>query len=175
MATEAVSANNGVLPLGTWSVDPVNSQVDFVVPFLWGLTKVKGSFTLHHGSLISQPGSVTGELVIDASSVHTKNPKRDTHLRSPDFFDVERHPEIVFTTAGIARSDNGLTISGDLRIGETTQRLRLAVEADDDGDRLLLRSTTPVNRELAGLHWNQLGLIRGDAQLHVELQLRREH
>ena len=77
---------------------------------------VHGRFDEFRGTLVSQEHGVGGELSIDAASINTSNRRRDKHLRSAAFFDVERYPEIKFTTAAVTDRRKGLTISGDLRM-----------------------------------------------------------
>ena len=158
---------------GTWHVDPAAGKVGFTVRTMWGLSNVRGSFSRYRGTLTVRPQGAEGELVIEAASLDTKHAKRDEHLRSDDFFAVERHPEIVFTILSVAPRAGDLFVSGVLRIGERNLRLELAVDVVREGDRLRLRTSESVTRERAGLAWNKLGMIRGDAHLEVDLELVR--
>src|SRR6478752_2290741 len=101
MATQTTPTTGELLPEGTWTVDSDVSAVAFAVRGMWGLDKVRGSFGDYRGTLVAHPRGSRGELVISAASLDTANAKRDEHLRSADFFDVERHPEIVFTTSAV--------------------------------------------------------------------------
>ena len=79
---------------------------------MWGLQTVRGVFRAYDGSLQVRGGGAAGELTIETGSLDTGNSRRDRHLRSPDFFDVEGHPQIVFTAKGVTVGDNGLTATG---------------------------------------------------------------
>ncbi|MBO0714955.1 MAG: YceI family protein, partial [Acidimicrobiales bacterium] len=123
---------------GRWELDAERSSVAFRSTSLWGLVPVKGRFTGFRGSgTIGADGVVNGELVIDATSVSTGNPKRDTHLRSDDFFKTSAHPEIVYKASAITPlSAERVRVSGVLTIGGISRPLELDArleEADDAG------------------------------------------
>src|SRR6202008_607153 len=82
---------------GTWAIDPVHSEVSFVVRHMV-VSKVRGRFDRFEGSLnlADNPLDSSVEAVIDAGSVNTGNEQRDGHVRSADFFDVDQHPQITF-------------------------------------------------------------------------------
>jgi len=89
------------LPVGTWQIDPVHSSLEFQVRNM-GLVTVKGFFADFEGTLeVDENGRTQAEGTVEAASVHTRSEKRDEHLRAPDFFDVERHPEIAFRVTGV--------------------------------------------------------------------------
>src|ERR1700682_267805 len=88
--------------IGRWSLDPAGSSVQFYVKHFWGVVTVHGSFeTLEGEGKVDPDGGVSGHLTIDAKSLNTKNRKRDKHLRSADFFDVEHHPTVTITVEGL--------------------------------------------------------------------------
>jgi polyisoprenoid-binding protein YceI len=174
MTTQTAPITDAVVPEGTWHVDPAAGNVGFEVRTMWGLAKVRGTFARYHGTLVAQPQGTGGVLVIEGESLNTDNDKRDGHLRSGDFFDIDHHPEIVFTTNAITARGDDLTISGDLRIGRKSVRLHLPVDVERRNGRLRLQTTTSVTRASAGLHWNKLGMIRGDAKLALDLELTRQ-
>jgi polyisoprenoid-binding protein YceI len=173
MSTEPAHIVDVLVPKGTWNIDPASSQDGFTVRTLWGLSKVRGTFALFHGKLISQPDGLDGELVIDAASLSTKNKQRDTHLRSADFFDVERHPEITFAMRSIQTHRHGVAIGGDLHVGDATVPLELIVTAEQRDGRMHLSTEASVTRESVGMTWNKLGMVRGDAHLSLQLELTR--
>jgi polyisoprenoid-binding protein YceI len=101
----AVAEAMGLLtiPTGTRKADPLNSSVEFSVRSM-GIVNVRGHFNRFEGSLtVDEEGILHAETAIEAASVDTRLAKRDEHLRSPDFFDVESHPPISFRTAGPTR------------------------------------------------------------------------
>jgi polyisoprenoid-binding protein YceI len=153
---------------GVWRIDPQRSEVGFAVKEMWGLRTVRGAFRAYDGSL--KDGA--GELRIEAASLDTGNARRDRQLRSPDFFDVERHPWIVFAATAVTETDGGLTVTGELAIGRERVRLEIPVDIELMADGALrLEGQTTVSRKAAGLAWNKLGMIRGDAALHARLTL----
>ncbi len=162
------------LPDGSWRVDPKRSEIGFAVKAMWGLVTVRGVFGTYEGRLTVRAGSARGELTIDGASLDTRNRRRDRHLRSPDFFDVERHPQISFSAQRLIARDDGLTVIGELTVGSSRTALEIPVDveqiSDDDGTRLLEGETT-IARKAAGLTWNALGTIGDDAVLHARLAL----
>jgi polyisoprenoid-binding protein YceI len=167
-------ANELALPDGVWSVDPHRSEIGFAVKGMWGLQTVRGVFGAYGGGLLVRAGGATGEVTIEAGSLDTGNEKRDRHLRSPDFFDVQRHPRIVVTATAVTARDGGLTVTGELAIGSSRVRLEIPVDVEHLADGVLhLEGTTTVSRRAAGVAWNRLGMIRGDAMLHAQLTLER--
>ena len=175
-ATDTIHAGTTDALLGDEGrrVDAQRSEIGFAVKDMWGLRTVHGVFGAYDGDLTIHGGRATGRLTIDAASVDTKDAKRDRHLRSADFFDVERHPQIVFTVTAVTAREDGLTVTGHLAIGATQTRLEIpaTVGATDDG-AIRLDGTTTISREAAGLSWNKLGMIRGDVTLHARLTLER--
>lgn len=163
------------LPAGTWRPVPGTGHVGFEVRTMWGLARVRGAFERYAGALVVEGDQVKAELTIEADSLDTANPKRNAHLRSADFFDVERHPVITFTSHAIKPGPAGLVIEGELTIGDRRLQHELDVELTRTEDGALHLSTeTMVDRTAAGLDWNRAGMITGDALLRVELELALE-
>jgi polyisoprenoid-binding protein YceI len=175
-ATDTMPAGTIGLPLddGIYQVDSERSAIEFAVKQMWGLATVRGRFRSYAGTLLVRAGDAAGDLRIEAGSLHTGNDRRDQHLRSPDFFDAERHPRIVFATTGVIARDGGLAIAGELAIGAARAPIDIpmTLERVTDG-AVRLQGTAAVSREATGLAWNKLGVIRGDAMLHVRLTLER--
>jgi polyisoprenoid-binding protein YceI len=92
---------------GRWRVDPQASHARFVAGTLAGLVKTTGRFRALSGNLVVDQGHVAGALVIDSSSIDTGNRIRDRHLRSRDFFDVKRHPQLRYEARSISSQDRG--------------------------------------------------------------------
>jgi polyisoprenoid-binding protein YceI len=162
------------LPDGVWNLDARRSEVGFAVKEMWGLRTVRGVFTACEGTLKLHAGDAAGALTIEADSVDTANPRRDRHLRSAAFFDVEQHSRIVFTTRSVSARDGGLRVIGHLAIGASRTRLEIPVTAERlADDALRLEGQTTVSRKAAGWGWNKLGMIRDDAVLHARLTLQR--
>ncbi len=98
---------------GVWRLDPARSSVEFHVRHFYGLMTVKGDFADYAGTLdLSAEPAV--ELTIQAASLNTKMAKRDKHLRSDDFFDVEHHPQVRFSSDTATLDGDKLTVHGQL-------------------------------------------------------------
>jgi polyisoprenoid-binding protein YceI len=163
------------LPEGVWSVDSQRSEIAFAVKEMWGLRTVRGVFGAFKGGLVVRPKGAMGELAIDAASLDTGHAKRDRHLRSPAFFDTEHHAWIVFTLTSVDARDGHATVTGSLAIGTSRTELEIPVDIQrQDGGSLRIDGQTALSRQAAGLAWNKLGMIRGDAMLHARLTLVRE-
>lgn len=165
-------ATGSPLPQGVWSVDSRRSEIGFAVKEMWGLRTVRGVFGRCKGGLVVRPEDAMGELAIEAASLDTGHAKRDRHLRSPAFFDAEHHAWIVFTLMSVEARDGRATVGGELAIGTSRTELEIPVDIQrQDGGSLRIGGQTALSRQAAGLAWNKLGMIRGDAMLHARLTL----
>jgi polyisoprenoid-binding protein YceI len=176
MSTQRLDAPSDLgLPVGIWNSEPSGSRLEFAVKTIWGLATVNGRFESFHGRLEVRPEGARGELTIEAASLDTGHVKRDTHLRSADFFDVSKNPTLSFIAAAITpRSDGDLTITGDLTVAGEVVRLQLPVRVTrGEHGRLYLTTAATVTREHAGMTWNRAGTIRGDIRLTADLELTR--
>jgi polyisoprenoid-binding protein YceI len=174
MSTQGLDAPSDLgLPVGVWNAETSGSRLEFAVKTMWGLATVKGRFARFDGQLEVQREAARAELTIAAASFDTGHVKRDTHLRSADFFDVDNHPTLSFTAAAITpRAAEDLTITGDLTVAGRVVRLQLPVRVTrGEQGRLRLSTTATVPREDAGMTWNRAGMIRGDVHLSAELEL----
>ncbi len=147
-----------------WEIDSSHSGIHFSVRHLV-IAKVRGQFSRWTGTL-QVPGTdftrASLDVVIDASSIDTGVADRDKHLRSPDFFDVERFPEITFTSTGVTQAaSDRLQVAGQLTIKGVTRDVALDVEvlgqAKDPwgNERAAFSATTSIDRREFGLTWNQ--------------------
>jgi polyisoprenoid-binding protein YceI len=160
------------IPPGTWRVGREQSEVGFAVKDMWGLRTVRGIFRTFDGELSVAGGGADGHLKIDATRLDTGNARRDRHLRSAAFFDVERYQVIAFTTTAVAALERGLLVTGGLTLGPAWVELQIPVEVERGADgAIVLRGGASVAREAVGLDWNMLGMIRGEAQLYARLVL----
>src|SRR5262245_19006082 len=169
-ALPALAANDA------YSVDPVHSNVQFRIRHL--MSKVTGSYTKFSGKIQLDranlaSGSVT--LDIDAASIETKNEKRDAHLKSADFFDVEKNPKITFKSTKVTvdpKDPNKLTVLGDLTMHGVTKPVTLNVELGGfmkdpwGNDRACFDVSGKLDRKDFGLLWNKTldegGTLLGD-------------
>lgn len=147
----------------TWNFDLSHSSVNFHVRHLM-VSKVHGRFHDWAGSLVIDDADITKsrvDVTIQAASLDTKDEKRDAHLRSPDFFDTEKHPTLTFKSTSVTKQGEGeLEVTGDLTIAGTTKSVKLAVETAGTvkdpwgGTRTGFSAKTTINRKDFGLHWN---------------------
>lgn len=167
---------------GTWTLDPVHSEVTFSVRHMM-ISKVRGTFGMKSATLVApeNPLEAKVEASVDVTSVDTKDEGRDGHLRSADFFDTETYPTIEFVSTG-ARVENGdFFVDGDLTIRGITKPVSFEFEfggfgLDPYGNyKAGASATTTINREEFGLTWNAAletgGVLVGkDITIGLDLQ-----
>lgn len=157
-----------------YTVDVPHTQIHFSVAHLM-VFKVRGSFTDFSGEIDIDTQNKTltsASAVIKAESIDTRNAKRDEHLRSPDFFEVDKYPEIYFTSKKINGTGDDITVIGDLTIRGVTKEITLkggfaGVAVDPWGNsRAGFTATGEVDRRDFGLTWNKAleagGFVVGD-------------
>ncbi len=157
---------NGDTLAGRWQLDPRRSNVAFRTGHFWGLMKVKGHFDEFEGRLdLSAEPAI--ELKIDAASVQTGNRKRDEHLRSADFFDIENHGTVRFVSDSAVPQGDVLKVRG--RLFARDQSIPLELDAKVrvlDGELAIEASISALHREL-GMTWSPLGMISDRSELVV--------
>lgn len=161
---------NALAGPSSWRLAADQSAVTFGSKTMWGLATVRGKFTDLSGSAeILADGSARGRLEISATSVSTKNTKRDQHLRSADFFHVGAHPTIVVDIARAISSDGAeVQASGTLTVAGKARPLTVTAiitEASDKG--ISITAETEIDRADFGMTWNRLGMLKGPAHLSV--------
>ncbi len=166
-----------------WTIDTAHSVVEFAVKHMMFATSkgrfadVTGTITLDNEQIENSAVDVT----IGAASINTHDEKRDGHLRSADFFDVENHPALTFRSTGVARDGDDLEITGDLTIRGVTRPVVLKAEFNGQGVNpwgqqvLSYSAKTKVNRTEFGLNWNaalETGgfLVGEEVKIAIELQ-----
>jgi polyisoprenoid-binding protein YceI len=162
--------------LTSWKVDPAHTNVEFAARHLM-ITTVKGRFTDVTGTVKSDdsdPAMGEVDITIASNSVDTREPQRDAHLRSPDFFDVENFPTLTFRSKRVEGAGGGdeFSLVGDLTIRGVTREVVLHVRSEGrvkdpwGGERAGFSATTKIKRSDFGLTWNQLleagGVAVGD-------------
>ena len=159
-ATDSTSTAALPLPSGTWKVDPIHSSVEFQVKHL-GIATVKGQFKEFEGTLVVGPDGVKADGKVNVASVDTREPQRDAHLPSPDFFDAETHPEITFTSTAVRPIDEDtFEVEGDFTIRAITRPLKLiatveGTETDHEGHpRVGLSASAQINRSDYDMKFN---------------------
>ena len=168
--TEPISA--APLTEGAWRLDPTHSSVEFHVRHFWGLITVKGHFSAYEGTLdLSATPAV--ELTIEADSLDTEHVKRDTHLRSEDFFDVERHPQVRFVSDSARLDGDALHVRGWLHAGGQQIPLELDATVRELDGELEIDATTEADHRELDMTWSPLGLLRAPSKLIVRGRLVR--
>jgi polyisoprenoid-binding protein YceI len=156
-----------------WRIDPSRSRIEFRTPTFWGLVTVRGRFEHYDGTLDLRHEPAV-ELTIDASSLDTNNHKRDKHLRSADFFDVDNHPQVRFVSDGATLEGERLTVSGRLYVAGTSTPLNLDARLRRAGDELEVEARTSSDHRTVGMTHSPLGMIRTPSELIVHGRLVRD-
>ena len=160
----------------TWSIDPIHSVAEFKVKHMM-ISNVKGQFPKVTGVLSLDESDLTRSRVeasIEAGSIETRDAQRDAHLKSADFFDVEKFPTLSFKSTSVrVDADDTLAVEGDLTIHGVTRKVLFSVEGptvpakDPWGNtRVAISATTKIKRKDFGLTWNAAletgGILVGD-------------
>jgi polyisoprenoid-binding protein YceI len=161
---------------GDWVLDPSRSSVGFRSTSLWGLVKVKGTFSSVRGEgSLGSDGEVTGRVVIDATSVDTGKAKRDNHLRSDDFFHAATHPEITYAVSAITPVGAGrVRVTGDLTILDQTRPLELNATLEEaDADAATVVTTGELDRSAWGISFKKMGMTKMATGIEARLRFTR--
>jgi len=175
MNTAVTATSQGTKPT-QWTIDPAHSAAHFSVRHLM-ISNVRGEFSKLSGNVLIDPidpARSSVEVNMETSSVNTREPQRDEHLRSADFFDVANHPAIMFKSKKIvATGGDRYKLTGDLTIRGTSKEVTFDVEGptpsvkDPWGNvRAGVSAHAKINRKDFGLVWNALteagGVVIGD-------------
>ena len=170
--------------LTTWKIDPAHSAAEFKVRHMM-ISNVKGSFSGLSGTLIenpADPAQSTVEASVDVASISTGDAQRDGHLKSADFFEVEKYPTMTFKSTKVEKKgEDEYKVTGDLTLHGVTKPVTFAVEGpstpgkDPWGNtRIGLSATTKINRKDFGLNWNAAletgGILVGE-DVHITLEV----
>jgi polyisoprenoid-binding protein YceI len=160
---------------GSWTLDPARSRVRLTTRHTWGLLPLHGAFesVTGHGT-VTPAGEVSGVLAVAGESISTRNPTRDRHLRSPAFFNVERHPEITFTVTSAAPASGGLRLTGQLTVAGTSRPATIDTTVSRAGAEVTLDGELRVDRREFGLTWNFLGIAGNHAAMAVHAVFTRQ-
>lgn len=184
MKNESTAGQN----LVKWQIDPLHSAAHFSVRHMM-ISNVHGEFKLS-GTVLTDPKEFANssvEAIIDASTIDTREAARDKHLRSADFFDVEKYPSLEFRSKKIVGSpEEGFSLLGDLTIHGVTREVAFDVESlspetkDPYGNlRIGTSARTKIDRKDFGLHWNaalETGgvLVGNQVNITLEIELIKE-
>jgi polyisoprenoid-binding protein YceI len=172
----------------SWKVDPAHSRVEFAVTYLM-MSEVTGRFTAYEVDFTQGSEDFSGSTVaarIKIASVNTENEKRDAHLRSDDFFNAEKYPDMVFESTSFEKSGDGVyRIAGDLTIRDVTRPVvldakYLGMTKDAWGNtRAGFKATASINRMDYGVRWNKAldsggTVVSEDVAITLVIQLTKE-
>ncbi|HUD78403.1 MAG TPA: YceI family protein [Streptosporangiaceae bacterium] len=166
----------------TWNIDPVHSEVGFSVRHMM-VSKVRGRFTTFSGQIVTAEdptkSSVTAE--IDLGSINTGQDQRDDHIRSADFFEVEKYPTMTYQSTGVRVEDGEYVLDGDLTLKGVTKSVPLKLELNGfgpdayGGTRAGFTATGEINRRDFNVNFSAPmqngGVVVADKiQLHLEIE-----
>ena len=169
----------------SWQIDPAHSSINFTARHMM-IAKVHGRFQKFTGTVSfdeNSPANTTVDITIDAASLDTKEDKRDAHLRSGDFLEVEVYPTLTFKSSRVELVDNdNAKLIGDLTIKNVTKEVVLDVEYFGQAQspwgttNAGFTATTTINRKEWDLNWNVAletgGFLVGDKiQINIDLEL----
>lgn len=172
----------------TWTIDSAHTNATFSVRHLM-ISNVRGEFQKVTGEVTFDPANPQGASAtasIEVASISTREPQRDAHLRSADFFDVDNFPTITFASKSVRLGDKGLEVVGDLTIRGTSREVVLAVDGptpeqtDPWGNvRVGASASTKIKRSDFGMTWNTVleagGVVVGDdINIHLDVELIRQ-
>lgn len=169
------------LTAGTWNIDPMHSEVAFVIRHL--MTKVRGTFTQFSGTvhIDEDLARSTATAEIEVASLDTRNADRDAHVRSADALDVEKYPTMTFATTGVRAEGGEHFLDGELTIKGVTRPVTLSVEfngvAEDPwgATRTGFSAATTINRRDWGIEFNiplkgEKALLSDKVDIQLEIQ-----
>jgi polyisoprenoid-binding protein YceI len=169
----------------SWQLDTSHSHIQFSVRHMM-ISRVRGEFEKLSGTIQpneANPAASNVEIQIEASSINTRDEQRDTHLRSPDFLNVEQYPYLTFKSTGVEQIDShNAKLHGDLTIRDITRPVTLDVEYQGKSkspwgtENYGFNAKTKINRKDWGLEWNVAletgGVLVGDeVNIDIELEL----
>src|SRR3954470_20807078 len=157
---------------GAWQLDPARSSVEFRVRHFYGLMTVKGEFADYAGTL-DLGATPAVELTIQAASLDTKMAKRDEHLRSEDFFDLESAPQVRFIPDRAELGGDTLRVHGQLHAAGRQLPLELDATVREVDGELEIEAVTEVDHRELGMTWSPLGILRAPSKLIVRGRLVR--
>lgn len=166
---------------GTWDIDPVHSEVGFVVRHLV-VTKVRGRFADVKGHFVTAENPLESrvEVEVDLNSISTHNDQRDGHLRSADFFEVEKYPTMVYKATGARQDGDKFVLDGELTLKDVTKTVPLTFELNGFSDHPAggtvagFSGTTSINRKDFNVNFegvqNGLAVVGDKIEIFIEVE-----
>ncbi|MHB1503817.1 MAG: YceI family protein [Acidimicrobiales bacterium] len=181
MAVSATTEIPGYVA-GTWKIDPVHSDVSFTVRHMM-VSRVRGRFGKFEGEIVTgeDPLGSSANATIDMSSIDTGEQQRDDHIRSADFFEVEKYPTMTYTSTGVRRDGDRFVVDGELSLHGVTRQVPLTVELNGftpdpyGGTRVGFSATAEISRKDFGITIDMPmdggGVVIGDrVQINLEVE-----
>jgi polyisoprenoid-binding protein YceI len=167
----------------TWNIDPAHSQTSFTVKHLM-ISTVRGEFTKTTGKIVLDEANITRstvEATIDIASISTREEKRDTHLKSPEFFDAAKFPTMTFKSTKVEKHGDGLKVTGDLTMHGVTKPVVLDVtgptkEIKDPWGlaRRGVSATAKVNRKDFGVSYGPDAMVSDMVAIAIDAEIVKE-
>jgi polyisoprenoid-binding protein YceI len=167
---------------GTWDIDPVHSEVGFVVRHLV-VTKVRGRFADVKGTIVTAENPLESQvdIEIDLNSISTHNEQRDGHLRSADFFEVETYPTMTYKASGARQDGDKFVLDGELTLKGVTKVVPLTFEVNGIGQNPMtggtvagFSGTATINRKEFNVNFegvqNGIAVVSDKVDIHVEVE-----
>jgi polyisoprenoid-binding protein YceI len=182
MTTSAETTTAPGYVAGTWTIDPIHSEVGFAVRHMM-VSKVRGKFKTFSGELVTGENpldsSVTAE--IDLASIETGAEQRDDHIRSADFFEVETYPTMTYRSTGVRADGDGYVVDGELTLKGVTKQVPLKLELNGfgpdpyGGTRAGFTATTEINRREFNVNFsapmqNGGAVVADKITIHLEIE-----
>ena len=166
-----------------WTLDPTHSEIAFSVKHMM-ISKVKGGFNKFDAKIVADPTDLTTaeiEFTIDIASIDTRNEDRDNHLRSADFFEVEKYPSLTFKATSIEKTDDDeYAVTGDVNLHGVTRQETFNITFEGQGkdpwgnEKAGFSGKTKIKRSDYNLTWNAAletgGVLVGD-QITINLEI----
>jgi polyisoprenoid-binding protein YceI len=167
---------------GTWAIDPVHSDVGFVVRHMV-VAKVRGRFTKFEGQIVTGENAADSSVTatIELNSIDTGNTQRDDHIRSADFFEVETYPTMTYRSTGVRQDGDDLVLDGQLTLKGVTKDVPLRLELNGfgpdayGGTRAGFTATAEINRRDFGVNFNAAletggAVVADKIAIHLEIE-----
>jgi polyisoprenoid-binding protein YceI len=146
---------------GTWAIDPVHSEVSFTVRHMM-VSKVRGRFDKFEGTIVTAEDPLASSVTaaVDLSTINTGQEQRDAHIRSADFFEVEKYPEMTFVSTAVKTAEEGFVLEGDLTLKGITRAVAFNLEVNGigpdayGGTRIGFSAETQIGRSDFGVNFN---------------------
>ncbi|OLR94859.1 YceI family protein [Actinokineospora bangkokensis] len=167
---------------GTWDIDPTHSEVGFSVRHMGGISKVKGRFTAFTGTVTTTDDLATSgvEVAVELDSIHTGNPDRDGHLKTADFFEVEKYPTMTYKATGVTRDGDDYVLNGELTLKDVTKAVPVTFEFNGfaadayGGTRIGIEGKAHINRKDFGVNFagvqNNVVLVGDKVEISLDIE-----